>query len=41
MDQYRADMQKYFPNLALDTTNLYGYQKPPYLWKRCNGPDAS
>jgi branched-chain amino acid transport system substrate-binding protein len=27
MDQYRADMQKYFPNLALDTTNLYGYQK--------------
>jgi branched-chain amino acid transport system substrate-binding protein len=27
LDQYRADMQKYFPNLALDTTNLYGYQK--------------
>jgi ABC-type branched-subunit amino acid transport system substrate-binding protein len=27
MDQYRADLQKYFPNLALDTTNLYGYQK--------------
>jgi ABC-type branched-subunit amino acid transport system substrate-binding protein len=27
MDQYRADMKKYFPNLALDTTNLYGYQK--------------
>jgi hypothetical protein len=20
-------MKKYFPNLALDTTNLYGYQK--------------
>jgi len=27
LDQYRADMKKYFPNLALDTTNLYGYQK--------------
>jgi branched-chain amino acid transport system substrate-binding protein len=27
MDLYRADMKKYFPNLALDTTNLYGYQK--------------
>jgi branched-chain amino acid transport system substrate-binding protein len=27
LDQYRADMQKYFPNLALDMTNLYGYQK--------------
>ena len=27
LDQYRADMQKYFPNLPLDTTNLYGYQK--------------
>jgi branched-chain amino acid transport system substrate-binding protein len=27
LDLYRADMKKYFPNLALDTTNLYGYQK--------------
>jgi branched-chain amino acid transport system substrate-binding protein len=27
LDQYRADMKKYFPTLALDTTNLYGYQK--------------
>ena len=27
LDQYRADMKKYFANLALDTTNLYGYQK--------------
>jgi branched-chain amino acid transport system substrate-binding protein len=27
LDRYRADMKKYFPNLALDTTNLYGYQK--------------
>jgi branched-chain amino acid transport system substrate-binding protein len=27
LDQYRADMKKYFPMLALDTTNLYGYQK--------------
>ena len=27
LDQYRADMKKYFPSLALDTTNLYGYQK--------------
>lgn len=27
LDQYRADMKQYFPNLALDTTNLYGYQK--------------
>lgn len=27
MDLYRADMKKYFPGLALDTTNLYGYQK--------------
>jgi branched-chain amino acid transport system substrate-binding protein len=27
LDQYRADMRKYFPGLALDTTNLYGYQK--------------
>jgi branched-chain amino acid transport system substrate-binding protein len=27
MEQYRADMHQYFPNLALDTTNLYGYQK--------------
>jgi branched-chain amino acid transport system substrate-binding protein len=27
LDQYRADMHTYFPNLALDTTNLYGYQK--------------
>jgi branched-chain amino acid transport system substrate-binding protein len=27
LDQYRADMKKYFSNLALDTTNLYGYQK--------------
>jgi branched-chain amino acid transport system substrate-binding protein len=27
LDQYRADMKKYFPNLVLDTTNLYGYQK--------------
>jgi branched-chain amino acid transport system substrate-binding protein len=27
LDQYRADMRKYFPRLALDTTNLYGYQK--------------
>jgi branched-chain amino acid transport system substrate-binding protein len=27
LDLYRADMKKYFPSLALDTTNLYGYQK--------------
>jgi hypothetical protein len=27
LDLYRADTKKYFPNLALDTTNLYGYQK--------------
>lgn len=27
LDLYRADMKKYFPGLALDTTNLYGYQK--------------
>ena len=27
LDLYRADMKKYFPNLPLDTTNLYGYQK--------------
>jgi branched-chain amino acid transport system substrate-binding protein len=27
LDTYRADMKKYFPALALDTTNLYGYQK--------------
>jgi hypothetical protein len=27
LEQYRADMKRYFPNLALDTTNLYGYQK--------------
>jgi branched-chain amino acid transport system substrate-binding protein len=27
LDLYRADMKKHFPNLALDTTNLYGYQK--------------
>ena len=27
MDLYRADMKKYVPTLALDTTNLYGYQK--------------
>src|SRR5262245_41962626 len=27
LDLYRSDMKKYFPNLALDTTNLYGYQK--------------
>ena len=27
LDLYRADMKKYFSNLALDTTNLYGYQK--------------
>ena len=27
MDLYRADMKKYAPTLALDTTNLYGYQK--------------
>src|SRR2546425_2088338 len=27
LDLYRADMKKYFRNLALDTTNLYGYQK--------------
>ena len=27
LDQYRADMAKYFPNLPIDTTNLYGYQK--------------
>jgi branched-chain amino acid transport system substrate-binding protein len=27
LDLYRADMKKYSPNLALDTTNLYGYQK--------------
>jgi branched-chain amino acid transport system substrate-binding protein len=27
LDLYRADMKKFFPNLALDTTNLYGYQK--------------
>ena len=27
LDLYRTDMKKYFPNLALDTTNLYGYQK--------------
>ena len=27
LDLYRADMKRYFPNLALDTTNLYGYQK--------------
>src|SRR5215475_3298967 len=27
LDQYRADMQKYSPNLPLDMTNLYGYQK--------------
>src|ERR671924_59597 len=27
LDQYRADMKKYFPNLPLDMTNLYGYQK--------------
>jgi branched-chain amino acid transport system substrate-binding protein len=27
LDRYRADMKKYFPILALDTTNLYGYQK--------------
>ncbi|PYM19085.1 MAG: hypothetical protein DMD81_04350 [Candidatus Rokuibacteriota bacterium] len=27
LDLYRADMKKYFPHLALDTTNLYGYQK--------------
>lgn len=27
LDLYRADMKKYFPRLALDTTNLYGYQK--------------
>jgi branched-chain amino acid transport system substrate-binding protein len=27
LDLYRADMKKYFPNLALDNTNLYGYQK--------------
>src|SRR5215831_6707010 len=27
LELYRADMKKYFPNLALDTTNLYGYQK--------------
>jgi ABC-type branched-subunit amino acid transport system substrate-binding protein len=27
LEQYRADMKKYFSNLALDTTNLYGYQK--------------
>src|SRR5262252_4010810 len=27
LDLYRADMKKYFPNLALDSTNLYGYQK--------------
>jgi branched-chain amino acid transport system substrate-binding protein len=27
LDQYRADMAKYFPSLAIDTTNLYGYQK--------------
>ncbi len=27
LDLYRADMKKYSPSLALDTTNLYGYQK--------------
>jgi len=27
LDQYRADMAKYFPGLPIDTTNLYGYQK--------------
>jgi branched-chain amino acid transport system substrate-binding protein len=27
LDQYRADMAKYFPSLPIDTTNLYGYQK--------------
>lgn len=27
LEQYRADMKKYFSHLALDTTNLYGYQK--------------
>jgi branched-chain amino acid transport system substrate-binding protein len=27
LDVYRADMKKYSPNLPLDTTNLYGYQK--------------
>jgi ABC-type branched-subunit amino acid transport system substrate-binding protein len=27
LDLYRADMKKHFPTLALDTTNLYGYQK--------------
>src|SRR5262252_9565585 len=27
LDLYRADMKKYFPNLPIDTTNLYGYQK--------------
>jgi branched-chain amino acid transport system substrate-binding protein len=27
LDLYRSDMKKYFPNLALDNTNLYGYQK--------------
>ncbi|MBI3328581.1 MAG: ABC transporter substrate-binding protein [Nitrospinae bacterium] len=27
LDQYRADMKKYSPNLPVDFTNLYGYQK--------------
>jgi branched-chain amino acid transport system substrate-binding protein len=27
LDQYRADMQTYFPHLPIDMTNLYGYQK--------------
>lgn len=43
MDQYRADMQKYAPNLALDTTNLYGYQKAALFVEALQrvGPDLT
>jgi ABC-type branched-subunit amino acid transport system substrate-binding protein len=41
LDQYRADMQKYFPNLVIDMTNLYGIRKLRSSWKRCSARDVT